>query len=61
MYYHHSLEVIIDIIPYVKKIEFNNCYFISEVAFIRDEQKGIFSSVLSQNKVIFISFVNLIS
>ena len=58
MYYCHSLEVNIDIILYMKIIEFNNCYSISEVAIIRDEQKGIFSSVLSQNKVIFTLFVN---
>ena len=45
MYLDHSLETIINIIPYKKKIEFNNCYSISEVAIIRNEQKGIFSWV----------------
>ena len=57
MHFHHSLKVIIDIILYIEKIGFNNCYFISEVVIIRDEQKGIFSSVLSQNKVIFTLFL----
>ena len=47
MHFHHSLKVIIDIMLYIKKIEFNNCYSISEVVIIRDEQKDIFSSVLS--------------
>ena len=42
MYYHHSLEVIIDIIQYMKIIEFNNCYSISDVAIIRYEQEYIF-------------------
>ena len=58
MYFHHSLEAIINIIPYRKKTEFNNCYSISEVAIIRDEQKGTFSSVLSQNGVVFALFFN---
>ena len=40
MHFNHSLWDIINIIPYRKKIEFNNCYFISEVAIIRNEQKG---------------------
>ena len=40
MYLNHLLEVIINIIPYERKIEFNNCYFISEVAIVRDKQKG---------------------
>ena len=39
-------------------IEFNNCHSISEVAVIKDEQKGIFSSILCQNKVVFTSFFN---
>ena len=43
MYFYHSLEVIINIISYGKKIELNNCYFMSEVAIITNEQKGIFS------------------
>ena len=38
MYYHHSLEAIINIIPYRKKIEFNNCYYISEITIIRNGQ-----------------------
>ena len=40
MYFYHSLEVIINIISYGKKIELNNCYFI---AIITNEQNGIFS------------------
>ena len=45
MHFHHSLEAIINIIPYREKIESNNCYSISEVAIVRDEQKGIFSNI----------------
>ena len=43
MYFYHSLETIIKIIPYREKINLNNCYSISEVAIVRNEQKGIFS------------------
>ena len=43
MHLHHSLETITHIILYRQKIEFNNCYSISEVAIIGDEPKGIFS------------------
>ena len=42
----------------MKIIEFNNCHSISEVAVIKDEQKSVFPSILSQNKVIFVSFLN---
>ena len=42
----------------MKIIEINNCYSISEVAVIKDEQKGTFSSILSQNKVVLALFLN---
>ena len=43
----------------MKIIEFNKCHSVSEVAVIKDEQKGILSSILSQTKVVFDLFFQL--
>ena len=40
MQFHHSLEAVIIIIPYMKIIEFINCYSISEVATVYRLEKG---------------------